>query len=71
MKIRLPVTDIPKFARSPLGTIWVHSRGVQARLRRRTDGTTLEPSLYLLTIRKSKALFKVDPDEWTQTQPTE
>jgi hypothetical protein len=62
--IRIPINDIPKFRQAKLGTLWVSSRGQVARLRRITNGRTLEGTLYLITLSRSKAIFKTNPDEW-------
>lgn len=62
--IRVPVTNIQKFQNSKLGTLWQHKRGTVARLRR-IHRMPEPPQLYLLTLRKSKVLLKIDPEEWS------
>lgn len=62
--MKRPVSEIQKFKEAKLGTLWINTQGCVARLRRLTNGTTLEGTLYLLVLSKDKVIFRVRPDNW-------
>ena len=62
--MKRPVSEIQKFKEAKLGTLWISTQGCVARLRRLTNGTTLEGTLYLLVLSKDKVLFKVNSQNW-------